>query len=80
MAGFVWKRDRVSEVVKQYKNLEKAFQSAGRKLGPSCQNEPMRSLLAEWRHHLIGLGGSIQRLRRSELWISGPRRTSTPST
>ena len=62
MAGFLWKRDRVSEVIRRYKDLEKAFQSAVRRLGPSHEEEPIRSLLGEWRRHLIELAGSISGL------------------
>ena len=62
MAGFLWKRDRGDEVVRRYRDLEKAFQSAVRRLGPGRQKEPIRSLLGEWRHHLIDLGRSIQGL------------------
>ena len=62
MAGFLWKRDRGNEVVRRYKDLEKAFQSAIRRLGPCRQKEPIRSLLGEWRHHLIELRSSIQGL------------------
>ena len=62
MAGFLWKRDRVSEVIKRYKDLEKAFQSAVRRLGPNYQKEAIRSLLGEWRRHIIELGRSIQGL------------------
>ena len=62
MARFLWKRDRGDEVVRRYKDLEKAFQSAVRRLGPSRQEEPIQSLLGEWRNHLIDLGRSIQGL------------------
>ena len=62
MAGFLWKRDRVSEVIKRYKDLEKAFQSAVRRLGPNYQKEPIGALLGEWRRHIVELGRSIQGL------------------
>ena len=60
MAGFLWKRDRISEVISN--DLEKAFRSVVRRLGPNYQKEAIRSLLGEWRHHVIELGGSIQGL------------------
>ncbi len=62
MAGFLWKGDRVNEVVRRQEDLEKAFRSAVRRLGPSHQKEPIRALLAEWRRHIIELGRSIQGL------------------
>lgn len=62
MAGFLWKRDRVSEVIRRYRNLEEAFQSAVRRLGPNYQKEAIRSLLGEWRHHLNQLGRTVRGL------------------
>jgi hypothetical protein len=60
MAGLLWKRDRISEVVRRHRDLEKAFQSAVQRLGPGYQKEAIRSLLGEWRHHLTELGSSVQ--------------------
>ena len=62
MAGFLWKRDRVNEVVRRQEDLEKAFQSAVQRLGPNYQKEAIRSLLGEWRRHIIELGRSISGL------------------
>ena len=58
-------RDRVNEVVRCQEDLEKAFQSAVRRLGPSHQKEPIRALLGEWRCHIIELGRSIQGLAQN---------------
>ena len=62
MAGLLWKRDRISEVVRRYRDLEKAFQSVVRRLGPNCQKEAIRSLLGEWRRHLTELGSTVRGL------------------
>ena len=62
MAGFSWKRDRISEVVSRYRDLEKAFQSAVRRLGPNYQTVAIRTLLGEWRRHLTELGSTIRGL------------------
>ena len=62
MAGFLWKGDRVNEVVRRQEDLEKAFRSAVQRLGPNYQKEAIRSLLGEWRRHIIELGSTIQGL------------------
>ncbi len=78
MAGLLRTRGQVSEVVRRYEDLEKAFQSALRRLGPNYQKESIRTLLGEWRHHLIELGRSVQGLAQ-ERTSHGPLTAGGPS-
>ena len=64
MAASLWKRDRVSEVVRPQEHLEGAFQKAVGRLGSSHQEESVRSLVGQWYGDLLQMKSSIQALAR----------------